>query len=293
MVLALSACRPADDSARIATAVALTVQAQAVPTYDLIWPSAAPTAPPLPSLTPAPVPTATLPAGTFAHCASAGLISESPPDRTIFHPGQNFWKTWRLRNNSSCTWTPNYKLIFWGGERMGGLTQYNLPQTVSPSQTVDLSILLAAPAAAGTYKGEWKLQTPDGVYFGVGPYNVPFWVEIEVVAANVTPTYGIASVRYTLERNPPTGCATNTWYTATAYVSFNGPLGKVVFQFYHSDGGRSERIKRQITQATTLTFVDQWKFHIADSQGPKWIRLVQLHPTYVEFEKVNFTFECN
>ncbi len=294
IVLALGVSACSSDPARIATAVALTVQAQSVPTQNLIWPSATPTEIPLPSLTPTPdvTPTATLPPGSFAHCASASLVSENPPDQTIMAAGQKFWKTWRLRNESACTWTPEYKLVFWSGERMDGLFQYNLPQLVAPGQTVDVSIWLAAPTSPGTYKGEWKLQTPDGVSFGVGPRNLPFWVEIVVVAANVTPTYGVASVRYTLDRNPPSGCATNTWYTVTAYVSFNGPAGEVAFQFYHSDGGRSGRIKRQITEATTLTFTDQWKFHIADTQGPKWIQLVQLYPTYIEFDKVKFTFEC-
>ncbi len=293
--LLLGACGNSDNQSAIATAVALTVQAQASPTPD-IFASAAP--PPnlttVPTLTPAA--TTTEPptvSRSYEHCASASLVSENLPDGTIFKTGEKFLKTWHIKNTSNCTWDPSYKIVFWDGDLMGGSYNYNFPQTLPPGQSANVSLWLAAPDAPGDYKGEWKLQTPDGRKFGVGTYQSPLWADIVVIAANATPTYGITSVVYELDRQPPTGCATNTWFTVTAHVSFSGPLKEVVLQFFHSDGFRSRKQKFEVKEATTLTFTNQWKFYIADAQGPKWIMLVQQHPEYVEYDKVNFTFQCN
>jgi hypothetical protein len=125
----------------------------------------------------------------------------------------------------------------------------------------------------------------------VGQYSAALWTEIVVIAANETPTYGVTSVTYDLVRKPPTGCNTNNWYTVTAHVSFSGPMHEVILQFLHSDGFKSKKIKLEVTGAVTMDFQDEWKFYIADSQGAKWIRLTQVFP-YVEYDKVNFTFEC-
>lgn len=291
--LALGACGGADNQSAIATAVALTVQAQAAPTQVLIRPSETPTNPPAaPSVPPAVTSTFTPAPGSFGGCMSASLVSENPPDKTILKPGEKFLKTWRIQNTSNCAWNTNYKLVFWNGDLMGGSYNYNFPQILPAGQSADVSVWLAAPETPGAYKGEWMLQTPDGKNFGVGAYQSPFWAEIAVVSASETPAYGITAVTYDLERNPRTGCNTNNWYTVTAHVSFSGPMPEVVLQFQHSDGFKSSKFKLEITGAVTKDFKDEWKFHIADSQGRKWIRLTQVFPTYIEFDKVDFTFEC-
>lgn len=291
--LLLGACGASNTESAIATAVALTIQAQATPTSEILPSATSPNLAAASTSTPAPAATPTVnPFVSYANCMSAALVSENPPDKTIFVAGKSFLKTWRIQNNSDCTWTPDYKIIFWNGDLMGGAYSYNFPQFLPPGESADVSILLAAPQTAGTYKSEWKLQTPNGQNFGVGPSQTPFWTEIVVVGANETPAYGITSVTYDIERRPLTGCNTNNWYTVTAHVSFSGPMHEVILQFQHSDGFRSAKIKLEITEATTMDFTDEWKFHIADSQGPKWIRLTQVFPTYIEFDKVHFTFEC-
>lgn len=290
--LLLGACGTADNESAIATAVALTVQAQATPTSEIL-PSATPRDPGTAPTSAAPAASPTInPSISYANCTAAVLVSETPPDKTVFVAGNSFLKTWRIQNNSDCTWTTDYKIIFWNGDLMGGAYSYNFPQFLPPGESADVSIFLAAPEVAGTYKSEWMLQTPDGRNFGMGAYQSPMWTEIVVVGANETPTYGITSVTYDIERNPLTGCSTNNWYTVTAHVSFSGPMSEVILWFEHSDGFESKKIKLEITEATTMDFTDEWKFHIADAQGPKWIRLAQVFPTYIAFDKVNFTFEC-
>jgi len=289
----LGACGPsADNESIIATSVALTMRAQAASTPDAPSSPTPPVDPTLATLTPPATPTTAIASGSYTDCMVASLVKEEPPDEAIFTPKQTFFKTWRIQNNSKCTWNTDYKIVYWAGDQLGGANNYNFPQTLPPGQSADVSIQLAAPETAGTYKGEWKLQTPDRQNFGVGQYSAPFWTEIVVVAANETPTYGVTSVTYDLERNPLSGCNTNNWYTVTAHVSFSGPMKEVILQFQHSDGFKSHKSKLEITGAVTLDFTDEWKFYIADSQGPKWIRLTQVFPEYVEYDKVNFTFEC-
>jgi hypothetical protein len=52
--------------------------------------------------------------------------------------------------------------------------------TVPYSGTVDVTMTLKAPDTAGTYKGYFKLRTPEGTLFGVGG-GVPFYVVIKAV----------------------------------------------------------------------------------------------------------------
>jgi hypothetical protein len=96
------------------------------------------------------------------------------PDGTHFAPGSAFNKTWRLRNGGPCTWNSDYEIRFTTGEVMAGVST-RLPGVVAPGATVDITVALIAPAAAGTYRGNWRLFAPGGTAFGTEPY-----VEIRV-----------------------------------------------------------------------------------------------------------------
>src|SRR5574339_442298 len=164
----LSACGTsrAETEATIATSVAQTVEAQ----KPAITPTAAITSTPL-ILTPSTQPVAvtgtaaarpTFPpsTGSDTACMKASLMDETVPDGTILKPGQQFTKTWKIRNDSTCTWDTNYKIVFWDGEVMGGGYVYNFPQQALPGDTVTVPLVLTAPTADGSYKSSWKLQTP-------------------------------------------------------------------------------------------------------------------------------------
>jgi hypothetical protein len=64
------------------------------------------------------------------------------PDGTAFESGQYFTKTWRLQNAGSCAWTTAYDLIFVRGDRMDGSVEVDLPATVRPGETVDVTVSL-------------------------------------------------------------------------------------------------------------------------------------------------------
>jgi hypothetical protein len=131
-----------------------------------------------PTVTNTPIPTE-----TEIPCNRATFIQDvTIPDGTDLDPGESFTKTWRLRNSGSCTWNTDYELLFKDGDAMNGPASKDLTGSVSPGETVDISVDLKAPNSEGDYKGFWWLRSDAGIVFGVGNTGeVPFYVEIEVV----------------------------------------------------------------------------------------------------------------
>jgi len=115
-------------------------------------------------------------------CNRASFVADvTVPDGTLFGAGDSFVKTWRLANAGSCTWNSNYKLVFSSGSLLSAPSSVNLPGSVAPGQTVDISVSMVAPDSDGTYTGYWKLESDSGTVFGIGQYgNSPFFVEIVV-----------------------------------------------------------------------------------------------------------------
>ncbi len=296
LITACGAKTPADPF--IATAVAQTVAAQnAGQATNTVTPAASETfatQTPLvssPTLTPlAAVASPSVPVNiTTSECAKASLQSETIVDGTIYKPGEQFTKIWQITNMSNCVWDTSYKIVFWSGDILGGAYYYNLPQVTGPGQTVPIALVLTAPSADGTYRSEWKLQTPDSLEFGVGNYDASFYTEIAVSSAD-KPKYGIASINTSITREPKTGCPANTLFTVYATVSTNGPVD---FTYYwgQSDGNDSSPKTVSIESASTKTFTREWQFGRANSQGPKWISFKITDPSY-PLQQVNFSFEC-
>lgn len=131
------------------------------------------------------VPTATLIPATS--CDKAEFVQDvTIPDGTSVPPGGSFTKTWRLRNASTCIWTPSYSLVYVSGDQMGGPVSMPLANTVNPGQTVDISVNLKAPVDGGNYAGYWMLRNSSGGFFGIGTNgDKPFWVKISVLSANL------------------------------------------------------------------------------------------------------------
>ncbi|MBT3390380.1 MAG: hypothetical protein HN413_08215 [Chloroflexi bacterium] len=204
LLLTLSACNmPAptptieQSAGAIHTVAAQTVEAQmtqvanqpqANPTQG--EQAAAPTMPPptatiaIPTNTPVPPTNAPPPTATPIPCdflTFGDPIDVTIPDGTDIAAGAAYTKTWRLKNGGSCTWTSGYHLIFISGDNMGAPAEVAITAgTVSPGQTVDVSVNLVAPLDPGVYRGYFKLRNPGGLIFGWGPQSKSFWAEIEV-----------------------------------------------------------------------------------------------------------------
>ena len=86
-----------------------------------------------------------------------------------------------------------------------------------PDQTVDLTVHMTAPSAAGHYIGYWKFKNAAGVLFGIGVNaNKSWWVEI-----NVNGHTHRCSVAYDFTANA--GAA--TWSSGAGGLSFPGTDG--------------------------------------------------------------------
>ena len=111
-------------------------------------------------------------------------------DGTAFTAGTSFIKTWRIKNEGSCTWNSSYQVVFADGDKMQAPDSVQLaPGSVAPGGTLDVSIQLKVPASPGDYTGYFRIKAGDGTIFGVGASNASLSVVIKSVAAAITATF--------------------------------------------------------------------------------------------------------
>lgn len=139
-----------------------------------------------------------------AYCDWVAFVKDvTIPDGTELSADEAFTKTWRLQNRGTCTWTPDYMLVYTSGDQMGSTIAVRLPGNVAPGQSVDVSVTLTAPAVNGYQRSYWMLRNPSGALFGSGnKANEAFYVEIKV---RLNPSHGTVSgaLCYPSEFNPP------------------------------------------------------------------------------------------
>jgi len=188
-------------------------------------------------LTPSPQPSQTLAASATVGASNLAeralyVADVTIPDGTDFSPGTAFTKTWRLKNSGASTWTTAYTLAFISGEKMGGPDKVNLPSTVQPGATVDISVDLVAPSTTGTFRGYWKIINAAGKFV-----DDPVYVEIDVIQAGaatqpvgtITATLPSSAVTLTnvsmaVDSNSFTGaCSSAHTFTFTGRFTLNQP----------------------------------------------------------------------
>ncbi len=194
--LVLSACsfpssNSPDAASLVQTAAASTVSAQLTESALLVptatetpLPTATSEATQTPSVTNTAAPTTSSGGGTGGTggvnpaCDAMAFVSDvTVPDGTDFAPGATFTKTWRIRNSGTCSWSTSYSVVFSSGAAMGGPPTQALTATIAPNSTLDISVNLTAPSAAGTHTGYWMLRNASGQTFG------SFYVIIDVVGS--------------------------------------------------------------------------------------------------------------
>lgn len=202
-------------STQVAMAVEKTLQAQQydqiqlTKVYETVVAAVTLTAP-IPTETALPTPTVTLepptltPTSTItttptatsepALCNHAQFVKDmTVADEAEFPPLSEFTKVWRLKNIGTCTWTTDYRLIFDGGDKLGGAT-VKFPKNVAPGEVVDIAVSLQAPGSKGTYKGYWILKDNNENQFGIGARGKsPVWVLINVVNQPPRDAYDFAA----------------------------------------------------------------------------------------------------
>ncbi len=128
------------------------------------------------TLTPSPSPTATSTPTASATIAQVVLPTSSCyvlsfmtdvtiPDNTKLNPGEQFTKTWRVKNSGTCDWEEGFQVKNVSGNALSGKT-YTLAKVIEPGEQVDISIAMTAPTIAGAYTGNWRMATDSGSFFG-------------------------------------------------------------------------------------------------------------------------------
>ncbi|GAB4456047.1 MAG: hypothetical protein Kow0070_05420 [Anaerolineales bacterium] len=182
--LLLSACgasptpaQPTPDVAAVRTSAASTVEAR----FTLTAAAFTPTPPPIPTdtATPAPEDTATPTAtsqviavitntqGTEVPlCDSLTFIADvTIPDGTIMAPGQEFTKTWRVKNTGVCPWGAGYTLAYAGYANQMSGQFIPLTEVIQPGEEVEVSVQFKAPSQVGEYVSAWAMKNPQGRTF--------------------------------------------------------------------------------------------------------------------------------
>ncbi len=180
--LIIAACAPAapleptPDVMAIRTSAANTVVAEFTLTAAAFTPTSQPTETPEAEV-PTETPTITLATDpTQIALGTPGVLCDDMTfdlatidvtiiDGTTMTPGQEFIKTWKIKNSGSCAWGEGYGLIFAYGERMNGQAA-PLGTLVEVGQEVEVSVNFKAPTAVGEYTSAWQMANARGVTFG-------------------------------------------------------------------------------------------------------------------------------
>ena len=131
--------------------------------------------PPQPTATPEPDVT-----GEGGCTLNASFVADvTIPDDTEMAPSTPYVKTWRLRNSGTCDWVAGFQFFFVSGDHMGGPSAVDVPPTAAGS-SVDLSVNLTSPGSPGTYRGNWRMRSDEGLAFGTTVY-------VQIVVPSPTP----------------------------------------------------------------------------------------------------------
>ena len=181
LAVILAACAPATPVVPTPDVLAVRTSAAYTVVAEITLTAAAFTSTPLPpsaTSTPEPPPTATAtevfttdptqaalgtPASlcdNYVYVADVTIV-----DGTAMTAGQDFVKTWKIKNTGDCTWGDGYGLIYSYGEKMSG-EAVPFGTVVAPGQEIDVSVNFKAPDKIGEYVSSWQMANPQGLSFG-------------------------------------------------------------------------------------------------------------------------------
>jgi hypothetical protein len=185
--LTLAACAPATpivptpDVLAIRTSAAYTVVAEFTLTAAAFTPTPLPTE--TATLAPTPEPPTETPTITYAtdptqialgtpgqlcddYSFDLATVDVTILDGAQMTPGQDFVKTWKIKNTGICSWGDGYGLIYAGyTDRMNG-EPVPLGTLVEVGQEIDVSVNFKAPTALGEYTSAWQMANAKGIPFG-------------------------------------------------------------------------------------------------------------------------------
>jgi len=93
-------------------------------------------------------------------------------------PGTNFVKTWTVRNSGKYKWPSGCTLKLASGHAMGVSSVSISVPALASGATSNFSVQMTSPPEVGIYESQWRIATPNGVFFGD-----PIWSIVNVDTA--------------------------------------------------------------------------------------------------------------
>ena len=121
----------------------------------------------------------------MAYVADLNLDDHGMTAPPVMQLGQDFAKSWRVKNSGTCAWEPDFELAYVNGNRAGAAMSGSpvaVGRAVEPGEEIDLTASLRAPRLYGTFQGFWQMRDRDGQFFGE-----VVWVGIQVPDPNPPP----------------------------------------------------------------------------------------------------------
>lgn len=205
------------------------------------------------------LPTRTAAPGMACTDKAAFVADVTFPDNTGLAAGVPFTKIWRLRNDGTCIWNEEYRLVFTDGAPMNNPTPLAIPNLVAPGGAIDLAVDLVAPTTSGVHRGDYQIRNPQGVHFGVGASGLtPFYVQIVVgarsnpsptappVADSQAPTVGIS--------HSPSGNSIPTTQVITFTATASDNVGVTRIDIYVTAPGQFPGKVKSCTNASSCSY---------------------------------------
>lgn len=185
------------------------------------------------------------------------------PDGTQMAGGTAFAKTWRMKNNGTCAWQDGTKFAYASGDLLGGPAPVAVPSVAVGSNT-DVTVHFTAPAAPGTYRSNWSLQTPSGAPFGPDVH-----VEIVVPAAGTATQTAEATAPPPAATPAPTLPPAPTATPTPAPTPFGGGHGRIAYVSFRDGNAEIYTMGANDAAPTRLTNapeIDNWPSWSADGK---------------------------
>ncbi len=258
------------------------------------------TATPQPTQAQAATATPALPAATsqasLSGCNKAGFMSDmNYPNGSVVAVTQVFTKTWRIVNQGTCTWSPDYQIVSGQG---GGTVSYNLGVSVPPGHYVDISLTFTAPASAGAYGGSFKLKSPDGEVFGIGADgNASFGFLVDVQDKSTPTSFHVTDVDMSINASSvDVSCPSGKKFVFTANISVSGP-GTITYHWIFSNGDETDNEELTFDEKGSQSVSTSWTLGSKKDVSPNpytgWAQLYVDSPNNQSFGRVHFSIECH
>ena len=252
-----------------------------------------------PAATETPALPTTAPQASSSGCNKAGFVSDvTVPNGTVVAITQVFTKTWRIMNLGTCTWTSDYQIVPMQGNQVGGGKTFSLGVSVPAGHYVDISLRFTAPATAGAYGGSFKLESPNGEVFGIGPDgNSSFGFLVDVQNINTPTSFRVTDVDMSINASSVSvSCPSGKKFVFTASIHVSGP-GTITYHWIFSNGDTTDDEDLTFDEKGSQSVSTSWTLGSKKDVSPNpysgWAQLYVDSPNNQSFSRVHFTITCH